>query len=485
MSDEIGDTDFGVQVLISLCGHAGTAIVGFLASIFLARALGPAGYGTFYLAFAIAKFLDNPATGWAKACKKRLTETEFDPQAALGAALLFTTAFSIIAAPLAGGVISLVSEDPFLPLGVPALLFPTAVYASLKIVLSGRPNFSRTPWAQVLKTITQAVGQVVLVLVGFEIWGMVGGAVIGIVTTIPIILYWIQIRPRLPDRAVLRSITEFAKWSVPNSLLGSALGRGDIVLLGWLATASAVGLYQVALQITMPAIFLSSSIASGLTGRISNLSSRDLDWEADVQHAVSFSSIIALPLVAGAVVMGEQIVITVFSSQYTGAGGFVIGLAVYRLLTTQSGPRGSVINGLDRPRLEFLVSALKLTINLGLGVALLLTIGPIGVVIATVIAQAIDLIVKTAITQRFSETLRIFPRPLRMQTIAAALMGIEIWLLIQLIGFNGAPGIIALVGVGAVSYFAVLVVLSSAVKQTVINIVSDLHGAIQTYRNTA
>ena len=80
----IGDTNFGVQVGIGFVGRVVGALLAFVGSIVLARALGPTDYGVFYLMLSVVAFLDNPMTGWAEACRKRLTETEFPAGDAIG-----------------------------------------------------------------------------------------------------------------------------------------------------------------------------------------------------------------------------------------------------------------------------------------------------------------------------------------------------------------------------------------------------------------
>ena len=102
----IGDADFGVQVGIGFLGRLVAAVVAFLGSIVLARALGPSDYGTFYLLLSIVAFLDNPVTGWAEGCRKRLTEVDFPSGEALGSVILGILVSSV--------VVSLVTA-PFAP----------------------------------------------------------------------------------------------------------------------------------------------------------------------------------------------------------------------------------------------------------------------------------------------------------------------------------------------------------------------------------
>lgn len=475
MSDqEVGDTDFGVQVGLGSLGNATSAAVGMIGAVILARILGPDGYGLYYVALGVANLFENPVNGWATACKKRLTETDFETREALGSVLVMTLALSIIGAPLAYFIVSQTTSNDILPLAVPVLFIPMSTYWALTRVLSGRSNFSLATWSTVAHTIFKTTGQLILVVLGFEVWGMIGGAAVGSILVIPIVYRWIGVQPVFPSRSSFASIGEFAKWSIPQGFVGTALSRMDVILLGWLGTSTIAGNYQVALKLTLPAVFISSVINSGLMARISNLESRSSQWDTDVTNALSLTSVLAVPIAFGALTIGEEVLVTIYSSQYSGAGSFLIGLAIYRLFVTLSSPLESVVVGLDYPRLSFYISLVRFVVNVTAGLLLWYLIGPIGIVVATVITQMLSYAIYIVAVWSLSNRTSYIPRPLLKQILAGAIMALSVWAGKLFIGAQEALSVILLVALGGITYSGLLLIISPFIRVTAKGIHTDL-----------
>jgi len=476
MSDDgdIRDTAFGLQAGFGFAGRVATAVVGFFGSIFLARALGPSDYGLFYVALGVANFFQNPVNGWATACKKRLTEPDFAIEEALGSLLVAVGALAVVGAPVGYLVVDAITANPVLPLAVPALFVPLATYQAFTTLLSGRANFALSEWALVVETVFEKLAQVAFVALGFGIWGMVGGAAAGALLVLPVVYRWLNVSAALPSRESLYSVAEFSKWSIPRGFVGTGLSQMDIVLLGWLAAAGAAGNYQVALKISMPAVFVSGVITSGLMGRVSAFAGRESgDWVPDYRNALSTGSVLAVPIFVGSLVLGERIVVTAFSGQYAGAGAFLVGLAAYRLLETQTAPRGAVLGGLDRPDLGFWVSLAELTINVALGVTLWYVYGPLGIVAATVVTQGFAYAANTVLVRRLTDVRTVVTRPFLAQLGAGAVMGAVVWAATELVNVGTWYAVGSVVGLGAVVYFLVLFGGSSYHRETVRGIWAD------------
>lgn len=476
MSDEadIGTTAFGLQAGFGVAGRVATAVVGFFGSIFLARVLGPSDYGLFYVAVGVAAFFQNPVNGWATACKKRLTEPGFAVEEAVGSVLVALGLLAVVGAPVGYLVVDHLTANPVLPLAVPALFVPLATYRAFTTLLSGRANFALSEWALVVETVFQTLAQVALVALGFGIWGMVGGAAAGAVLVLPVVYRWLDVDATLPSRESLSSVARFSKWSIPRGFVGTGLSQMDVVLLGWLAAAGAAGNYQVALKISMPAVFVSGVVTGGLMGRVSALAHReDGDWTDDFRNALSTGSVLAVPIFAGSLVLGERIVVTAFGSQYAGAGAFLVGLAGYRLLETQTSPRGAVLSGLDRPDLGFWVSVAELTINVALGVALWYVYGPLGIVAATVVTQAFAYLVNTVLVRRLTDVASVVTRPFLAQLGAGAVMGVLVWTATSVASLGAWYDVVGVVCLGALVYFLVLFAVSSYHRETVRGIYAD------------
>lgn len=474
---EIGDSDLGFQVGIGFAGEVATAVVGVIGSIILARTLGPSSYGLFYIGLAIADFFENPITGWAEACKKRITESEFDSREAIGSVIVVTLALSGGGIPTAYLLISALSQNDLLPLMVPILFVPLSLYWSLKTILSGKHNFSLSMWAKVIRTLLKVILQILFVLVGLEIWGMVAGTVISAIITVPVLYHWINLRPSIPSRDSLVSIAEFAKWSVPNGFVGTGLSKMDIILLGWLATASSAGNYRVALTLSMPAVFISSVISTGLMGRVSNRKSRGLEWVSDINNALSFSSILSIPIFFGSIALGDLIVTTIYTSQYSGAGLFLVVLSLYQVLVTQTTSLSSVIQALDRPELNFKISAIALLINISLGIALWYTYSVVGIVAATVITQAFSYLTRYYFVSKAVEQ-RCLITEMFVKEIGSGLimMAIILWVR-RSIGLNKWFLILLVVTLGAGLYFSMLATMSKTFRVTILNNLRKVHNS--------
>jgi len=473
MSDEIGDSAFGVQVSIGLVGKVLTQVAGFVGSVALARVLGPGGYGLFYVALGIAKFFENPATGWAAACRKRLAETDFDTGEAVGSTLLAVLAMALVGGPVSYGVLTVLSGNAVIPLAVPLLFVPVSIYLSMTQLLASRRNFALVEWGSVVRTVLKITFQIGLVVAGLEVWGMVGGTIAASLLTVPLVYRWLDVRPAVPSTESLVSVARYARWSVPGRFLGTGLSRMDVILLGWLATAGAAGMYQVALKLAMPAALVSAAVGTGLLGRISNLESRDEEWHTDYRNALSMESLLAVPIFFGSVVLSEGLIVTVFSAQYEGAGVFLVGLALYKVLDTQTSPRESVLNALDRPDVVFWTSLAALAINVSLGVGLLLLYGPVGIVLATVITQAFTYTARTVAVRMLTDAGTVVTRPFLEQVLAGAVMAALVRIGTRVVGPEGWHVIVALVAFGGVIYFGVLLAFSSYFRSTVRGIYSD------------
>lgn len=474
MTDEVGDTDYGVQVGISFVGQVLTATFGFVGSIYLARVVGAGGYGLFYISYAIAQFMENPASGWARACRKRMTETSFDESAALGSYLIITTGLLVVGSVVSFLILPHLTANPLIPVVVPVLFGSIVHYWGLVTILSGRANFGLKSWMGVGNTLIQTSVQITLVAFGWGVWGMVVGAAVGPLMMIPVVLWVVGVRPTVPSRHQIKSIGQFAKWSIPQGFVGTALSRVDIVLLGWIVAASASGRYQVALKLTLPAVFIGTAVQSGLSARISNRVSRGVDWKGDLYNSLSYISFFAVPIFFGSMVIGGDLAYTVFGKEFRGIGAMVILLALKRVIDTQVGPHSKAIEGLDRPDLNFKMGLVKVPLNAILGVVLLLEFGAIGVIVASVVAALIDYFVKVWWVHSLADVQFTIPKPFREQVFVGSAMVIVCYLFKQLVSFSMPVETAVVIVIGALFYIFGILVISDQFRGTVRGIGRDI-----------
>lgn len=466
----IGDTDFGVQVGIGFVGRVVTMLVAFLGAILLARVLGPDGYGAFYILMAVVSVLDNPVTGWANACRKRLTEAEFPSGEAVGSTLLGVAVSAVIVTAGAWLLSPWIAEFTGEPRGwllLSVLFVGMVTYVATLEILKASANFGSSQWMMAGRDVVRVLAQAALVLTGLGVAGMVGGMVLANLLLAPVVIYFLGIRPTIPSGATIRAIWTFAKSSIPNGFVGTAQNRMDTLLLGFLATPGVVGNYEVALRITTPAMFVAGVASSGLMGRISNRRSKQQDVDRDIQNNLSYVSLVAIPLFVGALIVGTPVVVTMFGGQYADAGAFIAGLALFHLFRSQKSVLVSTLDGYDRPDLNLRISTIVFLLNVVLGVGLFLTVGPIGVVIATVISEGVAYAGAAYMVRSFVPSLSLLPRPLIEQGVSGLVMGAVVYGAREALPLRWWGYVVFVVGLGGTVYFATLVVVSEPFRGTV------------------
>ena len=453
------------QAGLGLIGRIGTMIVAFLGSVVLARTIGDSGYGQFYFLLAVVSVIDNPFTGWMSACRKRMTEIDFSHSEGVGAILLMIIVSSIIV-----GFFSILANPIFTQetLYVGLLFIGSISFIGASKTIKSTDRYSRSYFIDMGRDILRVGLQILFVYTVGDVFGMVFGMFAANILIASILL---QFDISLPSWESLRSIFSYAKHASVEGLVGTVLSKMDILLLGWFATDAIVGNYQVALNLSMPALALASVIGAGVLNQVSYDDSVKEDSSITIQHALNYASLLALPIFVGSVVFGEVVVVTVYSSQYQIAGTFIAGLCAYRLFDTQNSILTSVIDGVDRPDLNLRISTIVLIVNLGLGLILFFSYGPIGFVIATVVASSLRFgLSYWYVDQWFDVT--IFSRQIATQSLASILMAVVVLLLKNLLTLTLSI-IILILGIAGIVYFLALFTISNGFRGLVTDVVES------------
>lgn len=476
-SDEAGDMDLRLEALKGFSGKLIQAVLGFAGTIVFARVLGPTSFGGFYFLLSLVTISDRPIRGLGQAARKRYSEAGARKGqivgAVLGANLVFFTIVGVAVFFLEG---RLVAATGLAEAGLVfmVLLVSLGLFFPFQQLLGAQGWVSKQTWNDTLRSVFTLGLQLGFVAAGFGAAGMGYGLAGASLLVIPVAWYFLRVRPSLPDGQTIRSLWAYAKHSTPAAFVGKAYDRFDVLLLGAVLTPAAVGYYEVALKLTIPALFLPQVISSGLMPKISNKDSRDEPIAEDVTNAAAYTSLFAVPLAFGAIVLAERIVVTAYGPEYRAAAPLLIGLAVYQVLRSQTQVYRSALGGLDRPDLNLRYDAATLLLNVALGIALVFEIGALGVVVATVIAEGLRL----GLTARGLRTLvpevGIVPRPLVEQVVAGLGMAGAVLGLTAIIRLPTFLHVGAVVSAGGVVYGLLLVILSEGFRVTLLEAVTDM-----------
>ncbi len=446
------------------------AAIGFVGTIVFARVLGPTGFGGYYLLFSLVKLVDRAVSGWGSASKKRYSEATTDGDEILGGQLAFTVVWVALS-----GIALLIGSNwlvdytglPEAPVMFAVLLVAVTLYEPTEQVVQARGLVGAATWIDAVRSMLTFPLQLVFVLLGFGAAGMAYGLSVATLLVVPLLWRFIDGRPTLPSRDTLRSLWAYARYSIANSFLGKAYDRFDVLLLGFLLTPAAAGYYEVAFKLTLPAAFVMMAASSGLMARVSLKHSRNEPFAEDVSNTLAFTSVVAIPIFFGAIALSERLVVTLYGPAYADAAGLLVGLAFYQVVTTQRGPLSRTIDGIDRPDVNTVLSALTLVSNVVLGIGLTLEFGAIGVVIATVLAESARYVASGLYVRRTLPSVVVLPGTLLEQTGAGMAMFGVVVLLRRLIPVQRWFHLVFIVGIGAVVYGIALLLVSRKLRVTI------------------
>ena len=468
---------------VSLGGETAKATVakfamaasGFIGTILFARLLGPVAFGGFYLLFSLVKIADRPIGGLGSATKKRFSEANAPQREIVGALFLAIGswfALTAIGTLVLGDWLRSYTGLESAPVLFALLMSAVMLYEPFEHLLHARGLVGAATGIDMLRSYLTLPLQLLLVFLGFGAAGMAYGLAGGTFLAVPLLLYYIRIVPVRPSRTTIRSLWAYAKYSIPGNFIGKAYNRFDVLLLGFIvapatAAQAAVGQYEVAAKLTLPAIFVAETAGSGLMARVSNLHSRGEEIAPDVSNTLAFTSILSIPVFFGALAIPRQLVVTIYGPKFAPAAPFLIGLALYRVLTTLNGPLLQTLGGMDRPDVTLRLAALTLAFNVVAGVVLTLRFGPIGVVIATILAESLRYLGAIYSIKRHLTGIDLFPRTLLQQVLAAVGMFTVVSAFHSITPVRSWLDLSVLLTIGGATYSIVLLGISRELRLTI------------------
>lgn len=471
-----GDISLSLKTSKGFVGKVVQAVLGFIGTIIFARILGPTSFGGYYYLLTLLDITDRPLRGLGKAAKKRYSEEDAEKAEIIGAILITVTAFTAITAlfiPILGGYIQTETNVQGAAFVFLSLLFALGLFSSLNQMLSAGGLPSIQIWNDTLRSVLTLGLQLLFVMAGFGAAGLGYGLMAASLLAVPLVLHFIDTPPAVPSLTTLRSVWEFARYSIPSSYVSIAYSRLDILLLGFFLTTGAVGQYEVARKLTIPATLLSSALGVAFMPKISNLASREENIKTDITNALSFNSIFAIPIFFGSVAISTKIVVTMYGSDYRQAAIFLTGLAAYQVISTQKQIFGQVLLGLDRPDINLRVGMVTFIFNIIVGIMLLFSYGAVGVVVATVLSEFIMYSANLYFVRDMVDDLSPVPKPLLKQILAGLVMFFIVEILAEIIPVYSWVDLLVIVGSGAVVYGLVLLVISHSLRLTLHSVYAD------------
>lgn len=379
-------------------GEALARLASFGATVYLARTLGPALFGSIALATAVLLYLTQLADGGVELVGVPMVARSPDRvddvvAPVFGARLCFAVALMTLTIPIA--LLVLPQPDAWLLAGF-SLTLPLAA-ASARWVHLG---LEHTGWIAIARTLGEVLTlTLVLVLVrdatnaGIRLVPFATFAGQALLT----VLLIVSLRPlgwRLPvrfDWSAARPTFERSRHLVAFTLLGLVLFNFNLVFIGLVRGRAEAGLYSAAYTLVAFGanliVAFAHTVMPTLARLDADLHARDRFFQRSVLHAFA----IALPAGVGAALIANQVLGTVFGAQFVGAVPALRVLAWYLPLAAMREIPVVALIAAGQERALLRVNALSAAANVLLAVVAIPALGLVGAAAATAATEVIRL----------------------------------------------------------------------------------------------
>ena len=468
------------SVVVFLSKVVGSAL-GFLATLYFARELGAEVLGVYALVLTVVAWLILAADlGVGGATIKRISEGT-EQGAYLTAAVVWTVllATAISIAVVLGQTVleAYITEfEQYVALSVVwfvvAFVFAKLFYRTTSRLLKGERRVHIAGLLDPVKIGSQSLLQVGLVVLGFGLFGMLVGAILGAILVGFIGLFWVTVRPARPAKRHFQSLFDYAKFSWLGNLKARAFNEVDILLLGVFVPTQLVGVYSVAWSLAKFLDLFGTAVRSTIFPELSYTSTQESRQAAAglLEEALAYTGLIATPGLVGGVILGDRL-LRLYGQEFV-EGTAVLGLLILAVLifSYQKQLMGG-LNGLDRPDLAFRVNAVFIGLNASLNLGLIWLYGIEGAAVATALSTAVSLVLAYYMLSQlisfelpYAQLARQWAAALGMGVVVLA--GRELLETTELISHN-AIIVVSLVGLGAGIYFLLLLAISREFRATV------------------
>ncbi|TAK35851.1 MAG: hypothetical protein EPO21_04805 [Chloroflexota bacterium] len=395
-------------------GNAVSLIVGFLLTPFLVHSLGDAKYGAWVLVGSISSYFWLLDFGLGSSVTKFVSELHATGQrnrlnAVVASSFALLAAVGLVSLIASGIVAQLVDILFRLPseivpevrsmiyvTGVAlAVSFPFGVFGG---VLRGYQRYDLINVVVVVSTVANAILSVLAVKLG---WGLVGLALVGLSTNLVVgggrlaLSKWVDrglvLRPSMVKMSVLRGITGFSVWIFVINVAVQVVYRTSPVIIASVLGVALVTPFAIANSLVQYSGRLVDPILAVLLPAYSELSAVD-DTGRVRRLFIEASKVvgaIAMPVALGLLLLGKPFIVRWVGPTYEESGTLLYFLVPPLYLSFMIATGDKLLWAKGKIRVNSYVAIADAVLNLSLSVTLAMTLGLVGVALATFLSVLI------------------------------------------------------------------------------------------------
>jgi O-antigen/teichoic acid export membrane protein len=416
------------QSIVSLVWQIAFTFVGFLSTMYFAHAVGAdvlGGYFLFVAYFSIISLMTDGGLGGAAI--KRISEGE-ESDAYFSAFVVlrsvFVTIILLVLIAFHRYFVDLDSSGIFIWLLIALVVSLLQGAVSSGIVGRGKIGISAT--AGFIENISRIILQVIAVFLGYEVAGLAGGFVAGMLVGSLVQLRFFDLHFVHFGWKHLKSLSSFSFWSFLITGGSLVFMYSDTVMIGYYMNNADVGVYRVIFQFTSLAAFTTNALRSTLWPRVSRWDKIGETGliEESLSRAFTYSLILAVPLFVGGALLGDKLLYFFYGAEFENYPTLMI-LFLVQIVNIFQYFLATYLSAMDQLKELFKITVLAVVANIALNALLIPVMGISGAAFATLVTMAINAILAwKVLSQRI--TLRLERSSLQNILKASIIMGMVV-----------------------------------------------------------
>lgn len=445
-----------------------SSLIGFVATVYIARELGDSGLGIYFLVIAVVTWLKIlSGLGIQTALRKRLSEPGENPPFLSASFLLQVGMVLLVVAGLyaARGWVTKYLRGTEVWIVI-ALFMAAILFSYVTNALEGEDKVHIAASLSPVDRFARSSIQITALFLGFGLLGLFFGYAVGVVLAALIGVYYLSLEFRKPARRHFDSILSYAQFSWLTNLSNRAFASMDTLVLGLFVAEGLIGVYEASWNLASILALFGISIRRAVFPMMSKTSTDGAREEAGdlLSDAISFTGLLLIPGLIGSLLVGD-LLLGIYGQAFTKGHLVLTILVASRTVYAYEDQFVNALNAVDRPDVAFRIDLLFTCTNVGLNLVLVWQYGWVGAAVGTLVSASI------AMVGAYWSTTTLLPvtmplTELRNQVLAALAMGVVVasarFVLPETTTFG-----VGLVAVGGVTYFALLFVLSDRFRDVV------------------
>ena len=382
------------QSIISFIGQIAFTFIGFLSTMYFAHTVGASILGAYFLFTAYYGIIYMVTDGGlGGAATKRISEGEA-PEAYFSAFFVLRSSLVIIIlitlVMLHKYFVDLNNEGVFI-----WLLFALIVsipHGAVNISIVGRGKIGIRAASDFINNVSRILFQVVAVFLGFNVAGLAGGFIAGMIISGIIQLRFFDLRFVHFGWKHVKSLSTFSIWLFLTSAGVLLYSYADTIMIGYYLSNTDVGIYRVAFQFSTFAAFATTAIRAVLWPKVSRwgiIGEFGLIEDA-LSRAFSYSLILALPVFVGGSILGHKLLYFFYGAEFAKGYPVLVILLFTQIVNVFQFFFTMYLSALNRQKDSFKVTALAVIANIMLNLILIPIIGIAGAAIATMVTMGLN-----------------------------------------------------------------------------------------------